>query len=84
MKNFVVRTKKPAQYFRGKITFGYSPIDNRNVWFVLCESYAGGNRNDSPIVLINFKEASEASLVRRIKLFAKRGKYIFSTKQKDF
>ena len=81
---FVMRTKTPAQYFRGEIKKGFLPISGKLGYFVSCLSYAGGNRNDSPVQIINWQYESRAKLLRRLKSFAKRGRYIYSFNPNNF
>jgi hypothetical protein len=81
---FVVRTKRPAQYFRGLIKKGYFPIDDKEMWYVACLSFAGGARKDDPLCIINWKKSTRVALLKRLRSFAKRGKYIFSFSQSKF
>lgn len=85
MKNeFVIRTKRPAQYFRGEIYKGYSPEACSQVYFIVCLACSGGRRKDDPIQIHDWYDKSKTKLINRLKAFAKRGKYIFSFNQKYF
>lgn len=75
---FVIRTKRPGQYFSGEIK------KHADAWFVVCISCLGGYRIDGPINVLGIKTKTNGKLISRLRSFAKKGRYIFSFSQSKF
>jgi hypothetical protein len=70
-----ISTKRTAQYFRGHLSKGIDPISGKAIWFVSCESYAGGYRINSPLNVLDFKLKSLTDIIHRLKRFATTNRY---------
>lgn len=75
MKEFELHTKKPDTYFRGKVMKGYSPAKGKTVWFISCQSYAGGS---VPVLkLLSVTATLRRDVMKEIYKLQKRHRLVF-------
>src|SRR5258708_1732157 len=85
MKNeFVIKTKTLTHYFRGEIMHYFSPIDRKKMWVIVCSSYGGGYRKDSPLNVLDWKITTKKKLMKRLTSFVKRGRYTITFSPSKF
>lgn len=70
-----ISTKRLTQYFKGELRKEYDPISGKDMWFVSCEAYGGGGRQNSPLDVLDFKVDSLKKIRTRLKSFALRNRY---------
>lgn len=76
---FVIRSKKPAQYFKGHL------IQYGNDWLIGCQSASGGSRKIGSILdILDYKATSKKALIASLQAFAKRWKLVFTFDKRKF